>query len=164
MRFLLLIAMSMTWVCSITGLPVDDADSSVGQLQERGILNCLFPGRPTSSTSFSRTFSTEPIGWARTLSRNPPYEQAGNSRLNYRIYERINGIGGGETVIDVAPPDGHPAIANYEIEVRRIPVATPTAAGECFRTAHLSTGSRGPATISWELDASYTYHLTISEI
>ncbi|RKK06767.1 hypothetical protein BFJ66_g16998 [Fusarium oxysporum f. sp. cepae] len=163
MRFLLLIAMSMTWVCSITGLPVGDADSSIGQLQERGIPYCLFPGRRPSSTSFTTSFSTEPLGYARTFSRNPPYERAGNSLLNYRIYERFS-IGGIQTVIDVAPPDGHPAIANYEIEVRRIPVATPNAAGDCFHTARLSTGSRGPATISWEADASYTYYFTLSEI
>nr|ACY39289.1 secreted in xylem 3 [Fusarium oxysporum f. sp. lycopersici]ASR12277.1 secreted in xylem 3 [Fusarium oxysporum f. sp. cubense] len=162
MRFLLLIAMSMTWVCSIAGLPVEDADSSVGQLQGRGNPYCVFPGRPTSSTSFTTSFSTEPLGYARMLHRDPPYERAGNSGLNHRIYERSR-VGGLRTVIDVAPPDGHQAIANYEIEVRRIPVATPNAAGDCFHTARLSTGSRGPATISWDADASYTYYLTISE-
>nr|QID05167.1 secreted in xylem 3 [Fusarium oxysporum f. sp. sesami] len=163
MRFLLLIAISMTWVCSITGLPVEDADSSVGQLQERYNPYCMCPSRRTCSTSFTTSFNTQPGGYARTIPRDPPsYERAGNSRLNYRIYERIN-LGGIRTVIDVAPPDGHPAIANYEIEVRRIPVATPNAAGDCFHTARLSTGSRGPATISWDIDASYTYYLTISE-
>ncbi|KAI3536134.1 hypothetical protein CABS01_08983 [Colletotrichum abscissum] len=163
MRYLLFFALAVSWVCSVIGLPTDNGNPPP-QLQERGLPYCLFPSRRPAPASFTRSFTSDPISRRRGHFGPNAYESAGNSRLNYRIWEDPVGLTGLYTVIDVAAPDGHPALANYEIEVRRIPIATPNAAGECFQTMTLRSGQRGPATVRWRLDASYTYYLTISEV
>ncbi|CZT05193.1 uncharacterized protein RCO7_05358 [Rhynchosporium graminicola] len=161
MRFSLLVALLTTWALAVTCRPTDTYDLPP-QLQPRGFTSCLFPLFNPAPRHFTVNFNTDPIGYTRSRLGDGPWARAGNTLLNWRQFEDLRGISYLNSVLEVAPPNGHGALHNYEIEIRRTPISNPNAASECFRTTRLNVGQTS-ARIQWNLDAGYTYHLTISE-
>ncbi|CZS99470.1 uncharacterized protein RAG0_07800 [Rhynchosporium agropyri] len=160
MRFTFLVGLSITWALTVTCRPTDTYDP-VPQLQPRGNAFCLFPTFNTAPRHYTTAFSTDPISYTRELGGGP-WTVAGNTLLNWRQFEVRRGIASLTSVLEVAPPNGHRALHNYEIEVRRSPASNPNGPSECFLTTRLNAG-QSSARLQWHLDASYRYHLTISE-
>ncbi|KAM0705432.1 hypothetical protein Q7P35_008222 [Cladosporium inversicolor] len=166
MKLLLTLSLILPWL-SLGSTRSTNANTEVqgGEVEARGIPYCITPWRtrPSNPRTFTTHFRTDPIGYARHLNGNTPWISAGNTLMNYRVREVLHSITSFYTVVEVQTPDGHPALHNYNVEIRRVPTSNPGAAGDCFLTGTVERGQTTPTTLRWQLDSEYIYYLTIEE-